>query len=397
MSGIAILLVRLLHLPPPSTPSTTPTLSSPSSPNAATSPPGSSTSPASTTSKSNATPTGSSSASGSSASSSASSSSSSSSTGFNAASATSTLSSTLTALLTTSVQATVMTTNADGQTVTTIITTESVLSAGSVVTSASSNNNPINSSGSSSKSNVGEIVGGVLGGVAGLAIILAVLFFVPKRQKRRRELEEAFDGNFDPDRIVRAGGVGGAGVRDSFTDTSETGGYTYAYAGGEKAKMKKAAKRASRALEKEIATGGGTGLSGGTLPDISVDGQASLDIKGGYRYRHGHGYGRGPEMQQLVHLNAMSTIHLLDEEGMDNEPELEWALEPANLCHSLFSLIRHSLSFLSLYHLAQTCTHVNSEKGRVELNILIAQPLRISVYLVVFPNFVSKCEAGWMK
>ncbi|KIK55943.1 hypothetical protein GYMLUDRAFT_248338 [Collybiopsis luxurians FD-317 M1] len=340
----------------------------------------------------------SSSSSGSSASSSASSSSSS--TGPSAASATSTLSSTLTAPLTTSVQATVMTTNANGQTVITIITTESVLSAGSVVTSASSNNNPVNSSGLSSKSNVGEIVGDILGGVAGLAIILAVLFFVRKRQKRRRELEEAFDGNFDPDRIVRAGGVGGAGVRHSFTDTSETGGYTYVYAGGENAKMKKAAKRANRALKKEMAVSGGgagTGLGGGTLPDIPVDGQANLDIKGGYGYGHGHGYGRGPEMQQLVHLNAMSTIHLLHEEGMDNEPELEWALEPANLCHSLFSLIRHSLGFLSLYHLAQTCTHVNSEKGRVELNILIAQPLRISVYLVVFPNFVSKCEAGWMK
>ncbi|KIK55937.1 hypothetical protein GYMLUDRAFT_830850 [Collybiopsis luxurians FD-317 M1] len=213
-----------------------------------------------------------------------------------------------------------MTTNADGQTVTTIVTTESVLSAGFVVTSAASNRNTVNSSGSSSKSNIGEIIGGVLGGVAGLAIILAVLFFVFKKQKRRRELEEAFDGNFDPDRIVRAGG-GVGGVRDSYTDTSETSGYGYGYAGGEKAK---------RALGTEKATSGGAGET--TLPHILMGGQGCLGMFEGEERRgvgvgHGYGSGPGPKLQQLVHLylylNPSSWNNLLNEEGMDNGPAPE--------------------------------------------------------------------------
>ncbi|KIK55893.1 hypothetical protein GYMLUDRAFT_830332 [Collybiopsis luxurians FD-317 M1] len=94
--------------------------------------------------------------------------------------------------------------------------------------------------------------------------------------------------------------------------------------------------------------GAGAGSGGGTLPDIPVDEQGSLDIEGWYRY--GTGYcGRGPEMQQLLHSNAMSTIHLLHKEGMDDEPELGWVLEPVNLCLSLYCLIRDSLNSVSLY------------------------------------------------
>ncbi|KIK55914.1 hypothetical protein GYMLUDRAFT_47505 [Collybiopsis luxurians FD-317 M1] len=75
-----------------------------------------------------------------------------------------------------------MTTNADtdSQSIATIITTISVLSAGSVITLAASSSNNIHgvsSSGSSSKSNLGEIISSVIGDVGGLAIILAVLFF----------------------------------------------------------------------------------------------------------------------------------------------------------------------------------------------------------------------------
>ncbi|KAE9395048.1 hypothetical protein BT96DRAFT_997944 [Gymnopus androsaceus JB14] len=203
-------------------------------------------------------------------------------------SAISTLSSTLTAPLTTSVQATVTSTGVNGAVITTVIETESVLSAGSVVTATSSASN---NSVSSSSSHTGAIVGGVLGGVGGLIVILGILFFVLRRAQRKRELDEAFDGNFDPDRIVRAGGVGlgnSGGVRDSIADGSDTGGY--AYAGGEKAKMKKQAKRASR--------GASMAFDKGTLPDIPVEGGHHL-----------------PEMQQLMPPRN----NLLDEEGMDDD------------------------------------------------------------------------------
>ncbi|KAI0032790.1 hypothetical protein K488DRAFT_85537 [Vararia minispora EC-137] len=55
----------------------------------------------------------------------------------------------------------------------------------------------------SSSSNTGAIVGGVVGGVGG-ALLLAVLAFLLFRWRRNRE--DDFDGNFDPDRVVRHSG-----------------------------------------------------------------------------------------------------------------------------------------------------------------------------------------------
>jgi hypothetical protein len=174
-----------------------------------------------------------------------------------------------------------------------VIETSSILSAGSIVSSTASPDNNTNTN--SNSSHTGAIVGGVVGGVVGLVAILSVLFFVLRRQQRRRELEEAFDGNFDPDRIVRAGP--GAGLRDSMADTAESDGYGYAYAGGQKAKVAKAAKRSSRTMDD---------LSG-TLPNIPVDG--------------------APEMQQLMSpggraggggsSSSTSRRNLLDDEDVD--------------------------------------------------------------------------------
>lgn len=56
-----------------------------------------------------------------------------------------------------------------------------------------------NSSGHSS-SNTGAIVGGIAGGLAGLVAILLIGLFCWRRNRSRRD---DFDGNFDPDRVVR--------------------------------------------------------------------------------------------------------------------------------------------------------------------------------------------------
>ncbi|KAJ3989246.1 hypothetical protein F5890DRAFT_89444 [Lentinula detonsa] len=209
------------------------------------------------------------------------------------ASPTSTISSTLTAAMTTSVHATVMSTGSDGKVYTTVIETASVLSAGSIVTStASAEDNE-----GTSSSNTGEIVGGVIGGVGGLLVILAVLFFILKRQRRKRQLDEAFDGNFDPDRIINTGFIS-TGARDSMASSSDAGGY--AYAGGEKAKNKKATKRASRGMNN-------LNEGGGTLPDIPLDGDSPM-------IPHSDS-----EMQQLMSVGATSRNNLLDEEGMDDD------------------------------------------------------------------------------
>ena len=58
-------------------------------------------------------------------------------------------------------------------------------------------------SGSGSSSNTGAIVGGVVGGIAGLIAILLIGLFCWRRNRRR---SEDFDGNFDPDRVVRHAG-----------------------------------------------------------------------------------------------------------------------------------------------------------------------------------------------
>lgn len=56
------------------------------------------------------------------------------------------------------------------------------------------------SSNHSSSSNTGAIVGGIAGGIAGLVAILLIGIFCWRRNRSR---PEDFDGNFDPDRVVR--------------------------------------------------------------------------------------------------------------------------------------------------------------------------------------------------
>lgn len=58
------------------------------------------------------------------------------------------------------------------------------------------------STSSKSNSNTAAIAGGVAGGVAAIAAIIIVFLFYWRRNRHREE----FDGNFDPDRVVRHGG-----------------------------------------------------------------------------------------------------------------------------------------------------------------------------------------------
>jgi hypothetical protein len=55
---------------------------------------------------------------------------------------------------------------------------------------------------SSKSSNTGAIVGGVAGGIAALAAVIIIFLFYWRRNRRPEE----FDGNFDPDRVVRHAG-----------------------------------------------------------------------------------------------------------------------------------------------------------------------------------------------
>jgi hypothetical protein len=68
------------------------------------------------------------------------------------------------------------------------------------------------SSGGGGSSNTGAIVGGVAGGIAVLLVILITGLFYWRRSRRRDD----FDGNFDPDRVIRHAGdadlAGGAEV-----------------------------------------------------------------------------------------------------------------------------------------------------------------------------------------
>jgi hypothetical protein len=57
-------------------------------------------------------------------------------------------------------------------------------------------------SSSSKSSNTGAIVGGVAGGIAAIAAAIIIFLFCWRRNRRREE----FDGNFDPDRVVRHAG-----------------------------------------------------------------------------------------------------------------------------------------------------------------------------------------------
>ncbi|KIK67914.1 hypothetical protein GYMLUDRAFT_36720 [Collybiopsis luxurians FD-317 M1] len=119
---------------------------------------------------------------------------------------TSSSSSVLTAPVTTVIKTTVVSTS-DGQVFTTVFSTQSTAPAGSTVTVGS------DSSGTSqSHARTGAIVGGVVGGTVGLLfLVLGALWYI---RRRRRFQDEAFDGNFDPDRIVRpASGAGHLGGR----------------------------------------------------------------------------------------------------------------------------------------------------------------------------------------
>ncbi|KAK1223165.1 hypothetical protein PQX77_013962 [Marasmius sp. AFHP31] len=106
--------------------------------------------------------------------------------------------------VTTVVQTTVVTTDGQGIPVTTVYETSTTVPAGGVITAPVASNTASvdsNTGASTSSSNAGAIVGGVVGGVAGVAILTLILVWGYKRWKRRRDLE-AFDGNFDPDRVV---------------------------------------------------------------------------------------------------------------------------------------------------------------------------------------------------
>ncbi|KAI9509464.1 hypothetical protein F5148DRAFT_755957 [Russula earlei] len=77
----------------------------------------------------------------------------------------------------------------------------------------------------SSSSNTGAVVGGAAGGVAGLLIIFFIGLFCWRRNRRR----EDFDGNFDPDRVVRHVGhtdLAGAEVTPYSYDPTVVGGMT---------------------------------------------------------------------------------------------------------------------------------------------------------------------------
>ncbi|KAF5377753.1 hypothetical protein D9757_008063 [Collybiopsis confluens] len=171
-------------------------MSSTNSTSSTTSPSSSSIPSSSPPSSSSSSSSPSSSASSSSPSSSLGSSSSSSSSSSSATStSSSSTTSTLTASLTTSVQATLVSTSANGQVFTTVVETQSILPPGATVTAASE-------SSGSSDSHTGAIVGGAVGGGAGLIIIVLLITIWWKRHRQRQRSLDAFDGNFNPDRIV---------------------------------------------------------------------------------------------------------------------------------------------------------------------------------------------------
>jgi hypothetical protein len=73
-----------------------------------------------------------------------------------------------------------------------------VLPPGTVVSSVSSTS-------SQSSTNVAAIVGGVVGGVGGIAVLIIAIFLC-MRWRKRKELDDVFDGDFDPGRVTTAGG-----------------------------------------------------------------------------------------------------------------------------------------------------------------------------------------------
>jgi len=94
------------------------------------------------------------------------------------------------------VQTTVISTSANGQVFTTVFSTQSTLPPGATVTVTPSNDSV------SSTSHTGAIVGGAVGGGIALILLLILTVVLCRRSRQRRRSLDAFDGNFDPDRVV---------------------------------------------------------------------------------------------------------------------------------------------------------------------------------------------------
>lgn len=75
----------------------------------------------------------------------------------------------------------------------TTITTQSTSTIAAPTSSSTSSGG-----GGGHSSNTGPIVGGVVGGIGGLALLALLIWFLRRRAKR-----DEFDGDFDPDRVVR--------------------------------------------------------------------------------------------------------------------------------------------------------------------------------------------------
>ncbi|KAL1688816.1 hypothetical protein GGG16DRAFT_94281 [Schizophyllum commune] len=78
-------------------------------------------------------------------------------------------------------------------------TADTALGTGSGASGSSSNGS------GGGKSHTGAIVGGVVGGVVGLALLALLGLWAFRRYRKQKRLEDFFDGNFDPDRVVAGG------------------------------------------------------------------------------------------------------------------------------------------------------------------------------------------------
>ncbi|KAI4524537.1 hypothetical protein K525DRAFT_262498 [Schizophyllum commune Loenen D] len=104
-------------------------------------------------------------------------------------------------------------------------TADTALGTGSGASGSSSNGS------GGGKSHTGAIVGGVVGGVVGLALLALLGLWAFRRYRKQKRLEDFFDGNFDPDRVVAGGtekkkgrkGPGGT-LPDVQLDEEEAGG-----------------------------------------------------------------------------------------------------------------------------------------------------------------------------
>ncbi|KAF5339973.1 hypothetical protein D9611_012437 [Ephemerocybe angulata] len=85
----------------------------------------------------------------------------------------------------------------NGQQYTTYVEVTTVIAPGTVVTKHA------DPTSAKKGTNVGAIVGGVVGGIGGLLLLILLLWFLLRR-RRKAQLDEHFDGNFDPDRVAAA-------------------------------------------------------------------------------------------------------------------------------------------------------------------------------------------------